>query len=100
MDVNTLIGNYGFPITCCVSMAIFIYKIWQKNAETNEKTITALNIATETNKELAKNNADLAKNNAELIDNNKNIILKVDKIESDVNGIKLNIDNILNNIQK
>ena len=62
MDINNLISNYGFPIACCIAMGFFIYQMWQKNEETNGKTLIALNTVTDTNKELVKTNQSLIEN--------------------------------------
>lgn len=77
MDINNLINSFGFPITACCVMGIFIYKMWQKNNDTNERTLSALDKVTDTNNKLVLTNQSLIQN----MDSKINVIEnKVDEI--------------------
>lgn len=65
MDVSQiehLITALGFPIVCVIALSFFIWKIWQKNCEQNEKREEKLYVviseAQEQNKELSKTNSE------------------------------------------
>ena len=70
MDINNLISNFGFPVTCYIVMGFFIYQMWQR-------INTILDKITETNSQLVLTNQSLI----------SNINSKVDKIEEKVDMI-------------
>lgn len=78
MDINNLISNFGFPVTCCMAMGFFIYKIVIKLLDKMwEKISTTLDKVTETNNQLVSTNQSLI----------SNINSKVDVIENKVDEI-------------
>lgn len=58
--VSNSIAQVGFPIVCVVGLAFFIYKIWQKMSDQQEKLTTTLIEVNATNKELSETNKLLA----------------------------------------
>lgn len=65
MDVSSIqqmITTLGFPIVCVITLAFFIWKIWTKNVEQNEKREEKLYVvvgkAQEQNEQLSKTNAE------------------------------------------
>lgn len=65
MDVSSIqqmITTLGFPIVCVIALAFFIWKIWTKNVEQNEKREEKLYVvvgkAQEQNEQLSKTNAE------------------------------------------
>lgn len=63
MDIGAIsnsIAQVGFPIVCVVGLAFFIYKIWQKMSDQQEKLTTTLIEVNATNKELSETNKLLA----------------------------------------
>ena len=70
MDINSLITNFGFPVTACVVMGFFIYQMWQRINTTLDKI-------TETNNQLVLTNQSLI----------SNMDLKINIIENKVDEI-------------
>lgn len=60
--VSTSVSQVGFPIVCVIGLAFFIYKIWQKMSEQQEKLTTTLVEVNSTNKELSETNKKLVEN--------------------------------------
>lgn len=76
-QVTNLVTNLGFPVACCIAMGYFIWNMYQKNNDTNERTLVALDKVTETNNQLVLTNQSLI----------SNMDLKVEKIEEKVEEI-------------
>lgn len=57
--VTSSISTVGFPIVCVIGLAIFIYKIWQRMSEQQEKLTLTLVAVNDTNKELSETNKKL-----------------------------------------
>ncbi|MHC1747420.1 MAG: hypothetical protein AB9856_03410 [Cellulosilyticaceae bacterium] len=62
MDVTSTsqaVQTVGFPIVCVLGLAFFIYKIWQKMQDQQEKLTATLVEVNATNKELSETNRKL-----------------------------------------
>lgn len=92
MDVGTLEGiitNLGFPIAVCVAAGFFIYKMWVRSQEQNEKReekYTEMLIKSNViSKELLETNKELSETNRALVEEfSKNMI----DIQVDIRDIK------------
>lgn len=59
MDITAVtngVSTVGFPIVCVIGLAFFIYKIWQKMSEQQERLTATLVAVNDTNKELSETN--------------------------------------------
>jgi len=60
MDIITMIQTLGFPIACVVACGWFIYKMWTKSTDQNEKReeklYMTLGEVNATNKEISETN--------------------------------------------
>ena len=54
--VSSSVSQVGFPIVCVIGLAFFIYKIWQKMSEQQERLTATLVEVNATNKELSETN--------------------------------------------
>lgn len=80
--ITELISTLGFPIACVVAMGIFIYKIYKKSEDREEKLMN----------ELAENRQI----NADAIATIGKYATSIDTIKEDIKDIKSDLNTILN----
>lgn len=91
MDANTiqtLISSLGFPIVCVLFLGWFIWKIWTKQQEQNEKREDKLySVVTQAQS----TNERLTATNAEFVEILHSYREDLDEIKTDVSEIKQNM---------
>lgn len=86
--IQTLISTLGFPIVCVLFLGWFIWKIWTRQQEQNEKRedklYSVLADAQETNEKLSRTNAEFVS----VLNSYKS---DLEEIKEDVSEIKQNM---------
>ncbi|WP_143452424.1 hypothetical protein [Sporanaerobium hydrogeniformans] len=87
MDITSTsqaIQMVGFPIICVLGLAFFIYKIWQKMQENQDKlTMTLVEVNT-TNRELSETNKELSETNRKLVEQFTNDLASIKEDMKDI----------------
>lgn len=78
--VSNSISMVGFPIVCVIGLAFFIYKIWQRMSEQQEKLTVTLVAVNDTNKELSETNKKLVENISRDVEKIKETLERGDSI--------------------
>jgi len=92
MDLNTiqsLIESVGFPIVCVLGLGFFIWKIWNRQQEQNEKREEKLYSFV---KEAQAVNEKLTETNAQFVEVLENYQADLEHIKSDVSEIKIKLE--------
>lgn len=92
MDANgiqTLISTLGFPIVCVLFLGWFIWKIWIRQQEQNEKREEKLHILISESRTI----------NEQLTQTNSKFVSILDSYKSDLDDIKSDVTIIKNNMK-
>lgn len=86
---TNVISTVGFPITCVIALALFIYKAWndmsKKSAEREEKLYTML--------------ASAQKSIDEAIETNGKFLSQLEVMQGNLNDISSDVDDIKDYLQ-
>ena len=83
--VQTLITTLGFPIVCVLAMGWFIFKLWNKSQDQNDKREEKLYLVIASSQE---QNIKLSKTNSAFVNVLENYKKDLDTIKNDVAEIK------------
>lgn len=92
MDVGTveqMVTSLGFPIFVCIATGVFLYKMWTRandqNEKREEKYTTMMMESYAVSKELLATNKELSETNKQLVDGFSNALAEM---QGDIKDIK------------
>ena len=95
-DIIELISNLGFPIACVVAMSAFIYKIYKKSEDREERFMVRVQERSQEREDILykeiKENREI---NAKAINTIAHYAEKLDSIQDDIKEIKTDITVIM-----
>ena len=94
--ISALVSNVGFPIACAIGMAWFIYQVFKKTTEQQEKNMEKVQErCKEREEKLYKEIAENREINRKAIETIAKYCEKLETIQSDINEIKTDITVIM-----
>ena len=88
IDWGTLIKEVDFPIICTLGLAFFIYKVWVKMQEQQDKLTTTLVEVNTTNREVSETNKKLVESIVPKVECMEKNTEQIQNISKDVELIK------------
>lgn len=94
--ISSLISTVGFPIAAAIAMAWFIYQVFKKTTEQQEKNMEKVQARCKEREEILYKEIDKnRKINEKAIETIAHYAEKLDSIQSDINEIKTDITVIM-----
>ena len=94
--ISSLISTVGFPIVAAIAMAWFIYQVFKKTTEQQEKNMEKVQARCKEREEILYKEIDKnRKINEKAIETIAHYAEKLDSIQSDINEIKTDITVIM-----